>query len=157
MPHRTFFFLTLLISLAVLCSALVAQLGFGMKPCIMCLWQRLPYLLLIILCIMGLVRGNWAKILIPLMLLCCVGSAFAAILHFGIEQHWWELSGGCPVEPLGEKTQEQVLAELLVTPTSSCDKVAWRIFGLSITLYNAALSLVMCVYMAMMLRGKKHA
>lgn len=145
---------SLIVSLVALGTAFIAQLGFGLKPCIMCLWQRLPYALVILGSIPALFILPRAPKLTPVFLACLslffLSGFGLAFFHIGIEQHWWELSGGCPIEPLGNKTPEQALAELLTTPTSSCDKIAWQFLGFSITVWNAALSLGMAAYLALM-------
>jgi disulfide bond formation protein DsbB len=82
-------------------------------------------------------------------LLCFLASTGISFFHIGVEQHWWTLGGGCPVMSFDDKTSEQALAELLMTPTVPCDQVAWRFLELSITVWNTALSLVMSLYVAM--------
>lgn len=148
---RNVFIICFVVALGALGSALTAQFVFDMKPCILCLWQRLPYLLIITFAFFGLVREDFTNYMLAFLLLAFIASFGLAFFHFGVEQHWWELSGGCPVESLEGKTQEQVLAEIMATPLAPCDKVAWRIFGQSITLYNAALSLVMSIYLGLIL------
>jgi disulfide bond formation protein DsbB len=40
-------------SLAII-MALISQYGFGLYPCHLCIWQRIPYIFVIILTIIGL-------------------------------------------------------------------------------------------------------
>lgn len=148
---RHAFFVCFLVAFGALGAALVAQFVFDMKPCILCLWQRLPYLLIITFSFFGFVRADFTKAMLILILLAFLASFGLAFFHVGVEQHWWELSGGCPVESLEGASQEEALAKILATPLAPCDKVAWRLFGFSITVYNAALSLGMSAYLAALL------
>jgi disulfide bond formation protein DsbB len=156
---RTVFLLILLAAVGALGSALAAQFSFGLKPCVLCLWQRLPYAILILAAIGGLMNrgGGLTNYLLMLCFMAALGSAGLAFFHVGVEQHWWVMGGGCPVEALTDKTEEQALAELLTTPVAACDKVGWDLFGLSITVWNTALSLVLGLYLAIVLWKQNRA
>ncbi len=43
------------ISVAALVAALISQYGFGMQPCELCLYQRIPFAVVILLSVLGLV------------------------------------------------------------------------------------------------------
>lgn len=155
---RLVFVLSLLVAIAALGAAFTAQFVFDMKPCILCLYSRIPYALLIPVCLAALLRPEKDQRLFLILIMVLFFASFCiSLFHVGVEQHWWELSGGCPVEKLDTtKSSEQMLAELLATPLAPCDKVAWRLFGVSIVIWNAALALAMHDYLliALLLRRK---
>src|SRR5262249_28466036 len=149
----TSFLLTLLVSVGALGAAYVAQFVFDLKPCELCLWQRWPYMALIVTSLVAViwgsglgtrvsgnvspeVRGPRPVIFLALFILFFLTSAGLAFFHVGIEQHWWVLEKGCPVGELKGKTEAEILAELLATPLAECDKVAWKLLGFSITVWN---------------------
>jgi len=149
------FLVVFLVAVAALLAALLAQFGFGLKPCILCLYQRVPYAVLLLIAPLGL----WLKKPAPLLLACAVlflASTGLALFHTGVEQHWWVFGSGCPVESLAGKTDEQALAALLATPLAPCDKVAWRLLGVSITVWNALLSFSMAVYVSLVFWRRDH-
>ncbi len=90
---RLFPTLLLLACVGALGAALTTQYGFGLKPCVLCIYQRIPYVVAAVLAATALsprvsVRGKLA-----LIALC--GLAFAvdsgiAVFHVGVEHHWWE-------------------------------------------------------------------
>lgn len=156
---RTASVVILLVALAALGAAFAAQFVFGLKPCILCLYARIPYALLIVDMLAALVLLSRYPALGKLFL---ASSAFLfliafgiSVFHIGVEHGLWTFGTGCPVESLGEKTEAQALAELLTTPLAPCDKVAWRLLGFSITYWNAALALFMAVYAAFAAFHKK--
>lgn len=159
--HRTAFGVVLLVSLVALGAALVAQFAFGLKPCILCLYERAPYALLVGVALFGLLTPTKTKSMTGIAALCFLlflVSGALAFYHIGVEQHWWVFGSGCPVETLGNKTEEQALAELLTTPLAPCDKTGWSFLGFSITIWNLALSLGMAGYISVILisnRSKK--
>ncbi len=142
---RNVFIIALLAAIGALGAALVAQFVYGLKPCILCLYARVPYVFIILACIAALASGEkHQKLFLALITAGFFVSFGVAMFHVGVEQHWWELSGGCPVEALDTtKTSEQMLAELLATPLAPCDKVGWSLMGISIVIWNAAFSLMM--------------
>ncbi len=147
---RIVFLISLLVSIAALSAALIAQFVFDLKPCILCLYTRIPYVVLIILSAVALLRPEKEYNLFLILIWLAYAAAFAiGLFHIGVEQHWWELSGGCPVQKLGDKSPEQALAELLTTPLVPCDKVGWKIFDVSVVIWNAALALGMNDYLVL--------
>lgn len=151
-PYNAFA-VVLLVSVGALGTALAAQIFFGLKPCILCIWQRLPYLLLILDSAAALILLRRVPDLTNYLLIFCllffIGSFGISFFHNGVEQGWWEMGSGCPVTSMDGKTEEQALAELLTTPLAACDEIAWRILGFSVTVWNALLSLVMCIYLGL--------
>src|SRR4051812_32812770 len=105
----------LLASAAALASVFVFQFGFGLIPCELCLWQRLPHALAILIAGvgMGVARAAartgqpahklparpmpWRTLAVVAALLALVhlaGSGLAAF-HVGVEQHWWAGTEAC--------------------------------------------------------------
>jgi disulfide bond formation protein DsbB len=157
---RTVFILSLLAAVGALGAALIAQFVFGLKPCILCLWQRIPYAVLIGVTLVALLLSSKPKITTPLLVLTSllfVVSAGLAFFHFGVEQRWWSLQGGCPIQAMSGKSADQMLEELLATPQARCDEVAWRLFGLSITVWNTVFSAAMAIYVGISLFMKRNA
>lgn len=126
-------------------TALVGQHAFGLEPCILCLYERVPYAIAAALGLIGLLaaRPAWLRT----ALLAAAGLVFAAgaalaFYHVGVEQHWWGSFAGCaggPLEPLGPTELQAALAA--PSRLKPCDRVDWRLFGLSLAGYNALLSL----------------
>jgi disulfide bond formation protein DsbB len=136
----------LLTSAAALAAAFVGQIAFGLEPCILCLYQRVPYLCVAVVSAVGLV--------LPLAerqrrrLLALVGLLFAfggvlAVYHVGVEQHWWTSPiPGCVGAPVGRMSVEELRSGIL-TPLRSCDQVDWRLFGVSLAGWNAVASVIL--------------
>jgi disulfide bond formation protein DsbB len=157
---RTAFLLSLLVSLLALGSAYAAQFLFHLKPCELCLWQRVPYALLIFWSSIALFATprfpKFTSIFLGILTVFFLASAGTAFFHYGVEQHWWTLEKGCMVGELKGKTEAEILAEILATPLAKCDETTWSFLGFSITLWNTALSLVMAIYLSVV-AFRKHA
>lgn len=127
-----------------LAFALTAQYGFDLKPCILCLYQRVPFVVAAGLALLVVVRGG--RHATPILVLAAVAflaGAGIAGYHFGVEQHWWAGTSGCTGDFHAGQSLEDLKAQLMAAPLVRCDEVSWAIFGVSITAYNVLWSLVL--------------
>ena len=139
-------------SVGALFMAYTAQYAFGLEPCMLCLYQRIPYAVAGVLGLGALLlphgeKGDrtrtWA-----VMLAGCVFLAGASIAfyHIGVEQHWWVSAAACGAGGGGDgPATVDDLRQLLMQakPVKACDQVDWTLFGLSMATYNVALSLAL--------------
>ncbi|MGB9151805.1 MAG: disulfide bond formation protein B [Alphaproteobacteria bacterium] len=139
-------------NVSALFFAFVMQFGFDLHPCVLCLWQRVPYVVAGILALAAWLLGRRAPLLAPLLLAFCAVAYLAgmglAIFHTGVELHWWLGTSGCAVEPLTGASPDDLREALLHTVMPRCDQIAWTIFGLSMTNLNVALSLALAFFAA---------
>lgn len=111
----------------------------GLQPCILCLYQRYPYGVVIALGVLMLLAHRNARIAALLALLAAVAlfvDAGIAAFHVGVEQHWWEGTKACSnlIDPT--LSPEELIKALEQQPVVPCDKVAWSLFGISMAGYN---------------------
>jgi len=151
LPPRAYPAALLLTCLFALASALTAQYAFKLLPCILCLYQRVPFVLSAVLCAIALLPRMPAKGRMALLLLCAVAlaaNAGIATYHVGVEQHWWQGTtqcvGGGPVP----SNAADMLASLDAPPAPRCDQPAWRMFGISMAGYNIPFSLALAGFAA---------
>ena len=147
-------FAILAASIGALITAYTAELAFGVEPCILCLYQRIPYALAGALAVAALLapgtRGG-ARVKVWVVIGAAVAflaGAEIAFYHVGVEQHWWRSVAGCGIvagDPEPETVEE--LRRLLTEARTakSCDEVDWTLFGVSMATYNVAASLALAV------------
>ena len=134
----------LAICIGSLAFAYAAQYGFDLQPCILCLYQRVPFAVAGALAVLVLVlRGRFAVPLFGLAGAAFLVGAGIAGYHFGVEQHWWAGTEGCTGALDTSLSIEDLKAQLMATPLKRCDEVTWALFGISITAYNLLWSLVL--------------
>ncbi len=139
-------------SVGALAMAYTAQYAFGLEPCILCLYQRIPYAVAGVLGLGALLlpdgpsanrARSWAVMGAGFMFLAGAGIAF---YHVGVEQHWWASAatcGGGGGVGEGPKTVAELQQMLSRKPPKPCDEVDWTLFGLSMATYNVAVSLAL--------------
>ena len=86
----------------IIISALIIQYWLGHEPCKLCLYQRIPYFLAILLIIKIFLFKKYEKITLLILSLLFVGSAALAFYHFGIEQGFFNESLACTAPDLSK-------------------------------------------------------
>lgn len=136
-------------SLAALCVAWLAQYGFGLAPCHLCLLQRDAYWAAIALSALAIVlgpRSPWRRWAMALIGLAFVTGAGIALYHVGVEQTWWEGADSCVGGGLSGLTGADLEAAIMNAPVTRCDDVAFELFGISMAGYNGLLSLALAAF-----------
>jgi disulfide bond formation protein DsbB len=128
--------LLLLASVGALGAAFVAQYGFDLQPCVLCLYQRWPYGVVIALAVLALVLPQFRPWLLALIGLALLVDAGIAGYHVGVEQHWWAGTAECTGTVGTAKTLAELRAQVLAAPVVRCDDVAWSFAGISMAGYN---------------------
>ena len=154
----------LLAALAPLAVALGAQYLGGLQPCLLCLWQRYPYVVAALLAAIAWwagARANNAAAERPLLLLAALAflvSAGIAVFHVGVEQKWWEGTAGCVGSiNFSGMTVEEMAAALEDTAPARCDEIAWSFLGLSMAGFNAIYGAAAGILLALLTTGRRHA
>lgn len=137
------------ISAFALTSALTAEVALGLEPCILCIYQRIPFVLALLVSLSGMAflkmkKDNKAPVAIGIIGLCALlflVNSGIALYHSGVELHWWKSAvEGCAVPHFGDNPQS-ILENILSAPTARCDQIPWAdpLFGLSMANYNVML------------------
>lgn len=148
-----------LIALAVLGSALLllAAFGFqhlgGLAPCEMCLWQRWPHGVAIVI---GAVALAFPVAMVALSgALAMAVNAGISLLHTGVERGWWVLNLACSGgADLSEMDITALLDPSIGAPIVLCTEVAWSMLGLSMASWNGLASLALAAIWIAAARAK---
>ena len=143
--NKTILNLILLFSIFALLTAYFIQYVLGHQPCNLCLIERVPYILTIIIITLTLIFKKFEKICLIILALVFVSAMFISIYHFGIEQGFINESLVCDLKnKSGSLTTEDLLKELK-EKTISCKDVTFKIFGLSLATINIIISLILSI------------
>ena len=132
-------------SIIALISAYFIEHILGHQPCNLCLIERIPYGLSVILIITILTLKKNEKFIVLLLILTFVFSFAVSVYHFGIEQGFFEESAVCSVKNFTENMTKEDLLKQLSQKVVSCKDVTFRIFGLSLTSINIVISLLFII------------
>ena len=129
----------------VLISAFVIEYGLNHQPCRLCLYERIPYILSILLIIKILFVKKYEKITLFILFLIFTASVVLAFYHFGIEQGFFNESFVCKAGDLSGTLSKEQLLEQLNKNSISCKDVSFRVLGLSLATINTILSIILSV------------
>ena len=135
--------LILIISLVAIISAYFIEYVLGHQPCNLCLIQRIPYGLSIILITLNYLFKKNEKFIILLLILTFCFSFAISVYHLGIEQGLFEESVVCSLKNTTEIISKEEILKQLQEKSVSCKDVTFRIFGLSLTSINIILGLIL--------------
>ncbi|MDQ2065639.1 disulfide bond formation protein B [Xinfangfangia sp. CPCC 101601] len=124
-------------------ALLIGAFGFqhlgGLPPCQLCIWQRWPHAVAVLVLALLLATG-W-RVLAVLGALAAMTSAGIGLFHLGVEQGWWEFISTCTQGSIAGLSGADLLDPTLATPPPvRCDAIAWSFMGLSMAAWNAVLS-----------------
>ena len=132
-------------SAIALSSALFIEYILGHQPCNLCLLERIPYgLSLVLISAIFILRKN-EKFFILLLIITFIFSLAISFYHYGIEQGFFEESAVCGVKDFTENITKEDLIKQLSEKTVSCKDVTFRILGLSLTSINIVISLIFII------------
>ena len=141
--NKTILYVILFFCIFALFFAYYVEYVLGHKPCNLCLIQRIPYFLVIVIIFLNLFLKKFEKQFIFLLFLIFVFSSILSFYHFGIEQGFIEESLVCDVTDDTLSLSKENLLEELKQQSISCKDVSFRIFGFSLATINFLLSVAL--------------
>ncbi len=133
----------LIFSIVSLAIAYFIQYILGHKPCNLCLIERIPYIVSIILIPLIFITRRYVKLIILTIFLFYFFGAIISLYHVGIEQGYFNESFVCDLTNLGNNlTTEQLLKQLKDAPVS-CKDVTFSFLGLSLATINTVISIIL--------------
>ncbi|MCU0826988.1 MAG: disulfide bond formation protein B [Tabrizicola sp.] len=127
-------------SAALLGGAFAFQYIGGLAPCQLCLWQRWPHAVAIVIGVIVLTTG-WRG-LAWLGALAALATAGIGGFHVGVEQGWWEGLATCTAGSISGISAADLLNPAAdVAAPVRCDAIAWSMLGISMAGWNVIASL----------------
>jgi len=143
--NKKFIFSVLVFTSLVLVSAFIIEHRLGHKPCKLCLYERIPYFLSMLLIIKILFIKKYERVTLLILFLVFISSTALAFYHFGIEQGFFSESLVCATGDLSKTLSKVELLQQLKQNSISCKDVSFRILGFSLAAINTVFSLILSV------------
>ena len=130
-------------SILSLSIAYFIQYVLGHKPCNLCIIERIPYIVAIILISLIFILNRYHKIISSLILVFFVFGAVISFYHFGIEQGFLSESLVCDLGNSQSINKEELLNQLKKAEIVSCKDITFRFLGLSLATINTIISIIL--------------
>ena len=141
---KNYYLFILFYSLLAIFFALYIEYILGYKPCKLCLYQRIPYIIAIFISFIGYNYFKNLKILILIIIIFSISALFSGY-HYGIENNIFSEFSGCTTNSL-EIINKAELLKSLNNNVLSCKDVNFKIFGISLAGINFLFSLLIVIY-----------
>ena len=125
--------------------AFYVEYVLGHKPCNLCLLQRIPYVLTIILIIIVTIFKNLQRLVFLLLSLIFLLGTFLSLYHVGIEQGLISESFVCADNVDASITDKAEILKQLQNKAVSCKDVTFTVIGASLASINTFISLVITI------------
>ena len=141
---KNFYLFILFYSLLAIFFALYVEHILQYKPCKLCIYQRIPYVVAIFISFVGYNFFKNEKILILIILIFTI-SLLVSGYHYGIENNIFDEFSGCVNNSLNITNKAELLKSLN-NNIPSCKDVNFKLFGISLAGINFLLSLLIVIY-----------
>ena len=137
--------LILFVSFVALMSAFFIEYVLGHQPCNLCILERIPYVIAIVIILLNYKFSQFEKIFLVLLVIVFLTATILSVYHFGIEQGFIRESLVCDLKNGSEATSKEEILKQLQEQKVSCKDVTFKIFGLSLTTYNIVISILITI------------
>ena len=134
--------LILLISIIALISAFFIEYVLGHQPCNLCVLERIPYFLAIVVILLNYKFIEFEKFFILLLTIIFLFGTVLSLYHLGIEQGLIQESLVCDLKSESNLLSKEEILKQLQEKSVSCKDVTFKMFGLSLTSYNILISIL---------------
>ena len=145
-PSKKILFKAILsISFIALISAYFIEYILGYQPCNLCIYERVPYFLAILIILVNFKYKKLEKYFIFFLIIIFFIATILSLYHLGIEQGLIEESLLCNLEKGTNIVDKDEILKQLQQKNISCKDVTFQIFGLSLTSYNIIISILLTI------------
>ena len=150
---KTFIKIIFLVSLFSIISAYFIEYVLGHQPCNLCLIERIPYGLAMVLIIFNHISIKNERFIILLLILVFFFSLVISFYHFGIEQDIFEESSVCGLKDASNIVSKEELLKQLQVKNVGCKDVTFKIFGFSLTSLNMIINLILIIFLSQIFKN----
>ena len=151
---KNLYLLLTAISIFTLLSAVYIEYILGVKPCVLCIYQRVPYMIAIFFCFYGyynLKNKLWIYLLVITFLLSAILSGY----HVGIENNIFKEFSGCTSNNTDIIDKDELLKSLKETQPN-CKDVTFKLLGFSLATINIFLSIIIVILIIKTIKNEKN-
>lgn len=155
--YKLFFLLMISISLLSLAFAYFVEYILGHEPCILCLYQRIPYFIIAVVSTIAIGAKKFYKYALLLIAVSIASNIALAGYHFGVEQGVFEATDKCAgrVDFAKAHSLEELKTLIYSAPLARCDQVNFLIFGTSMTAWNFLFNILLLGILLLVRREEK--
>ena len=145
LDKKNFLKITFIVSLFALISAYFIEYVLDHQPCNLCLIERIPYVIALIIITINFKFNHLERYFILLLVFVFLTSTLISLYHLGIEQGFIKESLVCDLKNSSKILSKEEILQQLQQKIVSCKDVTFKILGFSLTTLNMIISLLITV------------
>ncbi|MDA7698209.1 disulfide bond formation protein B, partial [Candidatus Pelagibacter sp.] len=134
--RKTTLHLILLFSIFAVSAAYFIEYILGHQPCNLCLIERIPYVVSIIIILLFIFIQKFERFFLIILSITFFTAFIISFYHFAIEQGFIKESLVCDLDSNNTDLTKEALLNQLQEVTVSCKDVTFKILGLSLATIN---------------------
>ena len=143
--YKLIFNLILLFSIFALSAAYFIEYILGHQPCNLCLIERIPFIMVIIIILLFFSLKKFEKLFLIILSFIFLFATLISFYHLGIEQGFITDSLVCDLKSENNSLNKEALLNQLKMKTISCKDVTFTILGISLATFNIFTSLILSI------------
>jgi len=150
--------LAFVLGLLTILGAWGSQFWGGLVPCELCWGERVPYYWGLPVLALVLLLWNRLPLAVWYIAMLIAGAIFVwsiylGVFHAGVEWKFWPGPTACTSS--GNSLDLNQLSDLNAVKVVQCDQIQWQFLGISLAGYNALVSLLIVVLLALALLDQR--
>ena len=150
--RQNYFLICFALSFVTIISVYTIEFFFKIPPCELCVYQRIPYFVILILSILFLKFEKY-KFKFPLIFLCFFSTSMMSLFHSLVERRIVNYQSSCASSSKDFENIEQLRSFLEDAPLVKCDEITFSILGLSFANINFLLSTFFLIFSVFVLKS----
>ncbi len=155
---KYYFLIVFIISSIIIVSAYILEYIYNFPPCKLCIYQRIPYFLILVVCATSFLM-EYRNIHFYAIFFLFFSSFLIASFHSLVERGLIEYNSGCSSSINDFESIDDLRNHLESVALTKCDEIIFSIMGLSLANINSLISFSLVlfnIYFILRLYGSKN-
>jgi disulfide bond formation protein DsbB len=135
-------------SIAIVGAAVASQYLGGLAPCVLCQYQRVPYVAIVVIGVTALLYPRVTDEALAISAITFAIGGAIGVFHVGVEQAWWDGLKTCGGAIAPTDSLADLRAQIMAAPIVRCSDIQWSLFGVSMAGYNVLASAALMAFAA---------
>ena len=137
--NKFYFLILLIFSSLIILGAYILEFFYNFPPCKLCIYQRVPYFLIITVCFFSFF-AKYKNIHFYIIFFLLFSSLLVALFHSLVERGLVQYNSGCTSSVSNFESIDDLRNHLDAVPITKCDEILFSLMGFSLANINVIIS-----------------
>ena len=150
--NKFYFLILLIFSTLIISGAYILEYFYNFPPCKLCIYQRIPYFLIITVCFFSFL-ARYKNVHFYIIFFLLFSSLLIALFHSLVERGLVEYNSGCTSSVDSFENIDDLRNHLDAVPITKCDEILFSLMGFSLANINLIISFGLVLLNIYFIRG----